>query len=164
MGDNVLKRITLLITLSSLLFANGESVNLSWVDKEIEAIKPPRKGISQKKIALIKDPFIFLEKNRTKKDKKSKKGQNQLPPVVSGVDMPVKTGMPKRSFKLAAIINDAAFINNKWYKIGQEVGGYKIVKVTMTKVTLRGPDETLTLTTDSRKKLKVGRENEKDDK
>lgn len=163
MGDNVLKRSSLLIALSCVLFAGDKDVNLSWVDQEIEAIKPARKGISEKVIALLEDPFVFLEKNKTKKEKKKKTAQAQLPPAVSVTGSPLKTGLQPRNFKLMAVINDAAFINGKWYNIGANIGGYKLVKITMNEVTLKGPDKTFKLTTDT-KKLKVGRNNEKDEK
>lgn len=153
MGDKILKKTTLLLILSCSLFANKAEVDLSWVDKEIEAIKPPRKGISDKIISRLEDPFIFL---KNKEDEKNKAGQKN----VSAANLSSSGGMPRasvhqRPLKLMAILNDTALINGKWYKLGDKVRNYKIVKITMTEVILKSPVKKLVLTTNS-KKLKVG--------
>ena len=51
------------------------SNELSWVDTQVEAIKPPRKGMSDSNIANIRSPFIFL--NGKSKKKYSRKGKNK---------------------------------------------------------------------------------------
>ena len=61
--------ISLLLFIASLLCAN----ELSWVDEQVEAIKPARPGIDNSIISAIEDPFIFLEKNGYKKTKKQQK-------------------------------------------------------------------------------------------
>ena len=149
MGDKVLKKTTLLITLSCLLFAGDKAVDLSWVDQEIAAIKKPRKGISYRAISLLKDPFIFLEKNRSKKREK-KTAQKTLPSVIPSSSkacaVAPKKSAKKKGLKLMAIINNSALINGKWYKVGDHIGNYKIVKVTLDEVTLKSPSKTLVLT------------------
>ena len=56
------------IILSLILTSLAATTNkeLSWVDKQVEAIKPPRDGESLSNISRIKDPFIFLKKDLTK--------------------------------------------------------------------------------------------------
>ncbi len=128
-------------------------MDLSWVDKEIEAIKPPRKGISDKIISRLKDPFIFL---KTKEDEKNKAGQKNVSAAnLSSSGATPKASVHQRPLKLMAILNDTALINGKWYKLGDKVRNYKIVKITMTEVILKSPVKKLVLTTNS-KKLKVG--------
>ena len=40
---------------------NLVATELEWVDQQIEAIKPPRKGI---KITVMTNTFVFLDKNK----------------------------------------------------------------------------------------------------
>ncbi len=53
----------LILLIATQLFSN----ELTWVDEQVEAIKPARIGVSQKEISKIKDPFIFLHKNDNSK-------------------------------------------------------------------------------------------------
>ena len=159
MGDKVLKKITLLITLSCLLFAaeNAEekSADLTWVDQEIAAIKPPRKGVSIKAISLLKDQFIFLEKNRKKKKKKQGTSHRVVPSVIpsSGTTHAVakKKSVRRRGLRLMAIMNNTALINGKWYKLGDHVGRYKIVKISLDEVRLKSATKSVVLTTHTNK-------------
>ena len=65
------KFIILLSIISALsLFGN----ELSWVDEQVAAIKPPREGISNKEISKLKDPFIFFH---TKKQNNSSYNNHQ---------------------------------------------------------------------------------------
>ena len=53
------KSLTLFIlTFYIQLFAN----ELSWVDDQVEAIKPPRSGASSQLLRAAENPFIFLKK------------------------------------------------------------------------------------------------------
>ncbi len=151
MGDKILKKTVLLIAFACLIMANEKSADLSWVDQEIAAIKPPRKGISNRTISMLRDPFVFLKKNK-EKDEKEKKAPQTLPSVVPSVTKSCAVVTPKRSIRskalrLLAIINNSALINDKWYKVGEKIGKYKIIKVTLNQVTLQSPSRTLTLTT-----------------
>ncbi len=118
---------------------------LSWVDKQIEAIKPPRKGIALKEIAQIKDPFIFLELE--KEESVAKKTEKK--------PLPVKHIFTKRRshhirFSLEAIMNKSALINGKWYKEGEKVFGYLVKKVKIKSVLLTKGKKKITLTTVSK--------------
>lgn len=132
------------LLISTRLFSN----DLSWVDEQIEAIKPPRVGVSEKEIAKIKNPFIFLHKNDDSKKSQAKKG----------VSPRYKKVVKRRSirFRLDAILNKSAMINGKWYKQGSYVYGYKVVKIGRDSVVLTRKDKKLLLTTKSRsKKIKI---------
>ncbi len=166
MGDKILKKLTILLTaLSCLLIAKPQPQSskqpvavknpvmvkkpaaphlseLAWVDEQIEAIKPPRKGVSYRAIARLKDPFVFLEKNKTKK--KEKKQSRSTPPQVvpkSTTADSTKAKKPKKKskkgLKLQAVLNNSALINGRWYRLGDKVGSYRIVKITLTEVTLK---------------------------
>lgn len=151
MGDKVLKKEALLIALSCLVMANEKNSDLSWVDQEIAAIKPPRQGASNRMISLLKDPFVFLKKNKEEKEKEEAKTP-VTPAVVpsstnSSVVLTPEVSHPATTLKLMAIINNAALINDQWYKVGEQVGRYKIVKVTLNEVTLKSTNKIVTLTT-----------------
>ena len=152
MGDKILKKYTLLLTLSSLLLAQSPNEDLSWVDKEIEAIKPPRQGVSYRAISLLKDPFVFLHKN--KKDKENKQNTPAVvpSPVTTTTTNSVQTKVRKNGpLKLSAVINNSALINGKWYKRGDKVGKYTLVKVSLKEVVLENATKRLKLTTYTKK-------------
>lgn len=149
--------ITLLLLLSVDLLAN----ELEWVDKQIQAIKPPRSAISSAKINAVKDPFIFLNKE-TKKDKAKlatnvkKTSTNRYRSKSSSSKATTnKISRNTRSYTLDAIINKSALINGKWYKINTKVGKYTLSSVNVTNVTLKYKNKELLLSTRSKaKKLK----------
>ncbi len=140
-----MKKLTILLFLlvSSHLLAN----ELSWVDEQVEAIKPARHGISSKDIVRLKDPFIFLhgkkvKKRRTSLHRRYKKGAK-------------KQKIHSSKLHLEAIINKSALINQKWYKEGKTVYGYKLEKVSAKSVLLtRGKKQILLSTMSKSKNLK----------
>ncbi|MCK9473637.1 hypothetical protein [Sulfurimonas sp.] len=136
--------ILLTIFLSNSLYAD----ELEWVDEQIEAIKPPRKGI---KITTVADPFIFLEKNRPQE----KKGSKQTPATIKNA-APSKTDdtakadeetSVKKSFALSTIINSSAMIDGDWYKVSDKINGYTLTDITKTTVTLKNGTKEITLST-----------------
>ena len=135
-----------------LAFILNASDELSWVDEQVNAIKPIRKGISYKQIAYLKNPFVFLEKNKTKKEdekeKKEEPKEQNIQTTITNTTKVIDT-KPKivTKLKLSAIMNKSALINGKWYKVGERVGGYKITKITLKEVYLVGETSTKTLTT-----------------
>ena len=55
-------------------------------------------------------------------------------------------GKPKRAdtvFVLGAIVNDKAFLNHKWLKIGDSIGGYMLTDINDKSVTLVQGDRTI---------------------
>lgn len=119
---------------------------LSWVDEQVEAIKPPRSGISSKEIRAVKDPFIFL----VKKDDVEGKPKKSASKKVSTAHY-VKKSHTKR-LVLNAILNKSAMINKKWYKEGDKVYGYKLAQVNTTSVVLKRQNKQLLLSTASKSK------------
>ena len=53
-----------ILLLSMFMSAALLSDELSWVDEQVQAIKPARQGMQNHNLNIIKDPFIFLAKNR----------------------------------------------------------------------------------------------------
>jgi len=146
MGDYILMK-TLTIILFFLLVNQLDANELSWVDEQVQAIQPSRVGITDKEIARLKDPFIFLilpEKNLSdKKGVKAKRVKRHVHYVKKHYT---------RKLHLDAILNKSVMINKRWYKEGQRVYGYKIVKVQRTAVLLQKQNKKLLLSTVSKSK------------
>ncbi|MDF1877969.1 hypothetical protein JHD47_09095 [Sulfurimonas sp. SAG-AH-194-L11] len=144
--------LTLSILCSSAIFAN----ELSWVDKQVDAIKPARIGIHPSVISKLRDPFIFLEKNKTIKKDTTKKAPSKT--VVKQNSIAIKKQKIKtvsRVLVLSAIMNNSVMISGDWYKLGDTVNGYKISEVNRNSVLLRKHKKKLLLSTKSNtKKLK----------
>ncbi len=126
--------IILLLLLSTQLFSN----ELVWIDKQIEAIKPPRKGINNKKILKLKDPFIYLRKKIHHRSRKYS-GSKRVRAYTSKIS-------------LVAILNKSALINGKWYREGEKVYGYKLEKVNPKTVLLTKGKKQLFLSIASKSK------------
>jgi len=126
-------------------FAN----ELSWVDEQIEAIKPSRVGVSLKEISRLKDPFIFLHRGKKDEEKEIKLNKKSVV-ITKTTSTPVIKKVHKGLF-LEAILNKSALINGKWYKVGDEVYGYKILSIEAKSVELKKNKKRKILTTKSKK-------------
>lgn len=144
--------ILLAVFLSSTLFAT----ELEWVDEQIEAIKPPRKGVN---ISGVGDPFIFLEKNKPKTKEKSGTSSTPgtrvtaaKPSVLKQKACPPDGNATKsNNFDLSAIINSKAMINGSWYKKSDTINSYTVSDISKNSVTLKKGDKELILSTVSKK-------------
>ncbi len=144
--------ITLLLLLAIGLNAN----ELGWVDKQIEAIKPAREGVSSSVIADLDDPFIFYKKKISKKVYKQKarysasKTNNSTSTTYSGTNL--------SGFSLKAIMNKSALINGKWYKESEKIGRYNLSAINTTSVVLtRNGKKSLLYMSDKNNNLKFKR-------
>jgi len=140
--------LSLSLLLSTLLMSN----ELSWVDEQIQAIKPPRSGLKSKAISRIKDPFIFLAKNRGKEEKKSKTKLKVSSSKESVTAISHKKQTVKKVLSLGAIMNNSVMISGEWYKLGDMINGYTIRKLTYNTVLLTKNKKQLLLSTKSRSK------------
>ncbi len=131
-----MKTKLLIITLPLFVYAQTPQPDLQWVDKEVAAIKPPRKGMNPSSVDRIRDPFA---------------AQLALyqPPVTEGKNVVknpaahVQTG----SLLLQAVFNGkSAMIDGKWYKVDQKVYGYTVSKIDHNSVLLRKKKKKLKLT------------------
>jgi hypothetical protein len=135
------------VILSTSLFAS----ELEWVDEQIEAIKPPRKGYA---ISGVDDPFIFLEKN---KPKSKEKGVSSAPRAKVAATKSISGGQKddgvkkSSSFELSTIINSSALINGNWYKKSDVINSYTISDISKNSVTLKKGDKVLILSTVTKK-------------
>jgi hypothetical protein len=132
-----MKTIFLLLTLPLLVFAETpEQSDMKWVNTEIEAIKPPRKGLPANGTFGLKNPFMAqLILNRPKTEGKVKKK------VVATYKKP-----PLRSLTLEVIINGkSVMIDGSWYKLDDKIYGYTISEIGRNTVTLESKKRTKTL-------------------
>jgi len=126
-----MKKLLILSIISFLplaLSANAESSNHAMINTQIEEIKPPRVGVKTSDVLKTKSPFILL--NTTKGGKKvyAVKKRVKLPPL-----------------KMESSINKSVKINGKWYKEGDRIRHYTIVKVTSGTAILKSKKKELKL-------------------
>jgi len=131
--------ITLLFLLTQHLYANKEGT--SWVDAQIDAIKPPRVSIEKKEINELLDPFIYIVKAEKKKIAKTTAKKKKI----------IHKHYSRRPY-LKAILNKSALINHKWYKEKEWVFGYKLIKVNGNSVLLQKRNKKLLLSIVNKKK------------
>ena len=147
---------TFFITMAILLTANLSSNELTWVDEQVEAIKPPRVGMKNRELSVTKNPFIFLKKNRTD-ELSSKNGTKRTRPAsvprraATSSDIK-KVIKKKKGLSVTMLMNSSALINGKWYKVGDKVSGYKVSKMDSTSVLLTKKSKKLLLSTNSKNK------------
>ena len=139
---------TLFIMLVLILAVNLSANELQWVDEQIEAIKPPRSGMEVKALTKIKDPFIFLLDKKVKK--KDTKAKRYTKASYKKSSKRVNNYMLNKRFRLSITINKTARINNKWYKLGDNLSGYKIAKIDASSVVLTKGKKNFLLSTHSK--------------
>lgn len=139
-------KTTLIIFLTLLLSNNLLATELDWVNEQIEAIKPPRKGVV---VSGVTNPFVFLKKNMSK-DKDAKATDTSSPTQNSNsdaIEKPKKEIITAASFDLSAIINSSAMINGSWCKVSDVVKGYTISEINRDSVTLKKDKNLIFLST-----------------
>ncbi len=141
-----------MLILSFLLTSTLFSSELSWVDEQVQAIKPAREGMLQSSLRSIKSPFIFLAKNRGKSEK-SKKSSSSNKKTFNSNKLTEVTSTKKRTadtiFTLSLIMNNSAMINGLWYRTGNTIDGYKIIKIDRNSVLLTKRKKRIFLSTKS---------------
>ncbi len=143
-----------LIILTLLITFSLNADELSWVDKQIEAIKPPREGVSNSVLSMIKTPFVFLNKKKQNAKSSPRKVYNKRTTKKRSKKRVLSRSSSLR-FNLTTIINGSALINGKWYKLNDKVYNYKISNIRLTTVLLtNGKKKLLLSTTDTKRNLK----------
>ncbi|HIP51378.1 MAG TPA: hypothetical protein EYG94_04735 [Campylobacterales bacterium] len=119
------------VSLSAASLSSTEIVNM------VAEIKKERKGILLSKLETTANPFII---NVPKKKE------------VTEVKEDVTVMVAQVVHTLKAILNKAAFIDNKWYKKGDKIGDYKIGYVSSSSVVLKSENGNKTLSLEKKKK------------
>ena len=144
----------LYIIIFLFLTLNLSSNELAWVDEQINAIKPPRKGVSNFAISRLRDPFLFLKKKTEKNDvqKATKNGKSAIPDSTAtslSSTSEVQDTFSRTAFRLSAIMNHSALINGKWYKLNEKINGYTLSRISISYVVLSKKGKNVLLTTNS---------------
>jgi hypothetical protein len=126
----------LILPIIPIVLLGSANEGLEWVDKQIEAIKPPRSGVNMGSLNRTKSPFYLPspEYVPTKKGKKVTKAK-------------------WRPLKLEMVLNKSAKIAGKWYKEGDRYRQYKVTKIS--------PDSVLLTSKSKQLKLQLKTENPK---
>ena len=146
-----MKKIVFIILI--LFISNLFSNELSWVDEQVQAIKPPRLGITSNTVNRVMDPFIFLKKNRTDIEEENTNmttTRNSTKKIKKR--RTVKTRKKVRNLSLDLIFNKSAKINGNWYKTGDTINGYKIYDMYGNSVVLIKKGKKMILSTKTRNK------------
>lgn len=139
-----MKTMLLLLLLPLTMLAESVQPDMKWVDQEIEAIKPPRKGVHSGALLGLKNPFyIQLILNQ--------------PPGSGTKTVVAKPKRHERPFTLEAVINSrTAMIDGKWYKQDEKVHGYTIQSIGKNSVLLQMKKKQITLSlVKSNKNIKI---------
>jgi hypothetical protein len=110
---------------------------LQWVDEQIKAILPARVGISDGFINSLLDPIKY-------KSPEHKTGIGigstllAPPRLGSTLQMPLVVKAVEEPLRLEALMNQAALINGKWYRLNGSVRNYSLSEIRSSSVMLRG--------------------------
>lgn len=116
---------TILLTVICLTGILMADANTEWVDAQIEAIKPPRQGVSHSAVDQISNPFLYLYEPKKK--------------VVKSVHKTIRPKTKKTAearLQLHAVMNNSALINGQWYKLNEKVAGYTLAGIDADSVLL----------------------------
>ena len=124
-----MKKILILSSLSlCILFAVPQK---EAIDQLVEQIKPPRVGVSEQTISVIKNPFVFV------KVTKDKKGTVKKVTAKVRHRSTYRGSSYHKSFKLYATLNKSAKINHRWIPLNGKINGYTLKGVSKQFVTLQ---------------------------
>ncbi|WP_321777966.1 hypothetical protein [Sulfurimonas sp.] len=148
-----MKKFTLLL-ITLFISATLSSNELSWVDTQVEAIKPPRKGMETKALTEIHSPFIYSNGKKAKRRYTKKKSSTYKKPskvsTTSTKSLHTMQKLPK-NLVLSAVINKSALINGEWYNLNDSLYGYKLSSVKRTTIILSRGESKVTLSTRDKK-------------
>ncbi|GEM_PF-636621 len=111
--------------------------DLSWVDEQVAAIKPPRKGLNRTLLASVKDPFATqLRLNQPPKEPVAEDKK----PKVAGEKIAFKPASEPalKPLTLQTIMNRSVVqIDGKWYRQNDKIYGYTITSIEDASVLLQ---------------------------
>ncbi len=118
MGGKSLMKKLIIFTLLLSLSCNAE-LSIGQIDNMVLKIQKKRVSKMDIDYKTVPSPFIVI-----KKDKDSN-------------TTIVKSPTHKISFDLSAIINNSAFINGRWYKVGDMMNDYNVTNISGSEVKLQ---------------------------
>ena len=127
-----MKKLILITLVPLAVFANIANSSHETISTQIKEIKPPRIGVSNREIAKVKSPFLYMKTVTTKSGKKRR--------IIEA-----KKRIKLKPLKLESAINKNIKINGKWYKEGDRVRQYVILKVSSDYILLKSKKKQLKL-------------------
>ena len=127
-----MKKLLFVALLPLAVYADPISASHENINTQIEEIKPPRVGVSNRAIAKVKSPFLYLKTIKTKNGK-------------TRTVLEVKKRIRLKPLKLESAINKNIKVNGKWYKEGDRIREYTIIKVSDGEVHLKSKKKDLVL-------------------
>jgi len=135
-----MKKTIILLPLSFMVLFSG-SLSREKITSMISEIKQERVGINLTILENTVNPFLLV------------KIEENLTEDTEIVAQPVIIIEPV--YELNAVLNHAAFINKKWYKIGHTLGDYKIKSISKTTVVLKSSEKEKILSLKKKKTIKL---------
>jgi len=116
---------------------------LAWVDEQIQAIKPPRIGVSDAFINSLVDPIKHTVSTRTPTVPppflNAPKMTLLAPPKLGSLPVaPIVPKIVEEPLRLQALMNSSALVNGKWYKIKETVRTYTVIEIKSNSILLQG--------------------------
>lgn len=127
-----MKKLLFVALLPLAVYADPISASHEIINTQIEEIKPPRVGVSNRAIAKVKSPFLYLKTIKTKSGK-------------TRTVIEAKKRIRLKPLKLESAINKNVKINGKWYKEGDRIREYTIIKVSGGEAHLKSKKKDLVL-------------------
>ncbi|MDA3947146.1 MAG: hypothetical protein PF439_10765 [Helicobacteraceae bacterium] len=127
-----MKKLLILSILSlapMVITAGTETPNHAQINQQIEEIKPPRIGVKAADVLKTESPFILLSSG--------KKGKKATYAIKHRVEL--------QPLRMESAINTRVKINGKWYKEGDRVRQYTIIKVSSGEALLKSKKKELRL-------------------
>ena len=144
-------KTSLLTVLLLSTFAWASVPTRESINTLVENIKPPRVGLSQKTLSVLKNPFIYKRK-ASKNGKTTTQSSRRFKANVYKSSSHSYTKRV-RSFKLYATLNKSAKINNRWINLNKKIGSYTLKTITKNYVTLqKGTAKPITVYLNSKNK------------
>jgi hypothetical protein len=137
-GESLMKRLLITNALLSIsLFAS--TLSMAEITNMVNKIKKEREGISLSTLESTENPFLTRKPVEKPVEELGELGELVLPAEIN--------------YALKAVFNRKAFIDDKWYKKGETIGGYTITNISSTSVVLESPSGNRVLNLEHKKKL-----------
>jgi len=127
-----MKKLLFVALLPLAVYADPISASHETINTQIEEIKPPRVGVSNREIAKVKSPFLYLKTVKTKSGK-------------TRTVIEAKKRIRLKPLHLESAINKNIKVNGKWYKEGDRIREYTIIKVSGGEAHLKSKKKDLVL-------------------
>jgi hypothetical protein len=118
---NIIIKIMIILPLSLY----SASLSHQEITMMVSKIKDERPGVSLEILEKTPNPFAIVEKVIKQEIIKEIK-----------IEKP-KEIIPTESYTISAVLNHAAFINKKWYRVGDTIGSYRVISVGKSSANLK---------------------------